>query len=274
MSGIDLKNHFSLLSSHDIQQICNEILSSIGISYFNYIKIYSDGSRELLTNNAPWIEHFYKNGLYKTSGVTDIEYLLPKGYFLWSELKNDDAAYSQGRESFNIDNGISFITKTTKSTTLYIFASTSDNHTINNFYVRNIDLLKRFILYFHDKAFSLITKSSQNKIYLPEKQLIHNRINEINITDEARENFINKTPINKFFILNKSDNVYLTKREAECAAYMLAGATAKQIAKKLSISFRTVESYFEKMKVKLNCPTKEDLIKFILETNIHDMLIT
>ncbi|CEK09374.1 hypothetical protein [Legionella hackeliae] len=82
MSGLNLEKHFSLTSSKLIQQICNPVLNPIGITYFNYIKIYlNDCSRELLTNNADWIDHFYKNALYDTVEAIDIEHLLPKGIF-------------------------------------------------------------------------------------------------------------------------------------------------------------------------------------------------
>lgn len=275
MNGLELKDHFSLTTSQDVNQICYDPLTSIGINYFNYIKIYNDGSRELLTNNAPWIDHFYKNSLYKTAGIVDIEYLLPKGYFLWSELNSNDPAYSQGRESFNIDNGISFVIKNKKSTTLYIFASTRDNERINNFYVRNIDLLKRFILYFNDKGSALLKQASENKIYLPEKQSINNKkLNRINISEKKRREFFEKTNIERFFILNQDKTLYLTKREADCIAYMLDGATAKQTAKALGISYRTVESHFYQVKEKLFCSTKEELIKSLIDSNIHDVILS
>ena len=62
MSGMSLEKHFSLSSSSLVKEICDPLLQSIGITYFNYIKIYNnDCSRELLTNNADWINHFYKN---------------------------------------------------------------------------------------------------------------------------------------------------------------------------------------------------------------------
>ncbi len=274
MRGLDLKSHYSLSSSSQVGEICDAPLNSIGVTYFNYIKINEDGSRELLTNNAPWIDHFYKNELYKSVGVVDIEYLLPRGYFLWSELKNDDAAYSQGRESFNIDNGLSFVIKKNKETILFIFASTRSNDLINNFYVRNIDLFKRFILYFSDKGSELIQKASKNKIYLPDKQIVADRmLNKIEINKNMRNEFFNQTNIERFFIINQENNLYLTKREAECAAYMIDGATAKQIAKIMQISFRTVETHFRQIKQKLACSTKEELRKFLIESNIHDVIL-
>jgi len=67
----------------------------------------------------------------------------------------------------------------------------------------------------------------------------------------------------------------LTKKQAECAAYLAAGITAKKTAKALGISFRTVESYINNIKEKIfqitnTKPTKEELIKFIKESGIHD----
>lgn len=277
MNGLDLKKHFSLNSSNEVEQLCAPALNSIGITYFNYIKIYhNNSSRELLTNNASWIDHFYKNSLYNSIGTVDIEHLLPKGYFLWSELDLNDPVYAQGRESFNIDNGVSFVIKRKDVTFLYIFASTKDNYKINNFYIRNIDLFKRFILYFNDAGSPLMKRAAKNRIYLPEKQIIiPDRIIENNISKSAREKFYNKTHIDRFYLLSESDDLYLTKKQAECVAYFIEGATAKQCAKLLNISHRTVEGYLRDIKIKIYHSlgvnlNKDDLINFLKKTGVHD----
>ncbi len=274
MFGLDLKNHFSLSSSQEVAQICDPALASIGITYFNFIKIYNDGSRELLTNNSPWIDHFYKSALYKSVGAIDIEYLLPKGYFLWSELKNDDPAYAQGRESFNIDNGISFVVKKKNETLLYIFGATRDNYTINNFYIRNIDLFKRFILYFNDKGSTLIDRASKHRIYLPEQQIIQqDKLKKMELSPYNRKKFFEETKIERLFLINQDRELYLTNREAECMAYSLKGATAKQIAKMLNISYRTVQSHIQHVKEKLDCPNKAELDNMLIESNILDVIL-
>lgn len=51
----------------------------------------------------------------------------------------------------------------------------------------------------------------------------------------------------------------LTKRERECLRCLLEGKTAKETASQYKISYRTVESFFESIKRKLNCPSKRDL---------------
>ncbi len=151
-----------------MQEICDPLLKSIGITYFNFIKIYNkDCSRELLTNNAGWIDHFYINALYNSIGAIDIEHLLPKGYFLWAEMDTKDPIYLQGRDFFNIDHRITFVIKRQDVTLLYIFATDRTNHEINNFYASNIDLLQRFIHYFTDKGHELIKSAEDNRIYLP-----------------------------------------------------------------------------------------------------------
>jgi len=60
----------------------------------------------------------------------------------------------------------------------------------------------------------------------------------------------------------------LSKRESECLFYLIHGKTAKLIAKQLNISTRTVESYINNLKYKLNCETKNDIIDRSIELGI------
>lgn len=275
MKDLNLEKHFSLSSSQDIKHLFDPVLNSIGITYFNYIKIYNeDCSRELLTNNAGWIDHFYKNSLYNSVGAIDVEHLMPKGYFLWSELNEKDPIYIQGREYFNIDNGISFVIKRSDVTYLYIFAATREKHDINNFYVANIDLLQRFIHYFNDQARSLIQEASQHRIYLPSQQTVnHERVNNIVLSEQIREQFLEQTQVNRYFLLNESDSLYLTKKQADCARLFARGATSKNIAKDMSLSPRTVEGYIQEIKNKLQETlgknlTKEHLVHILRHSNL------
>ncbi len=43
------------------------------------------------------------------------------------------------------------------------------------------------------------------------------------------------------------------------------GLTFKQIAKKLTLSYKTVETYMERIKEKLNCHNKAELIMAFLQ---------
>lgn len=52
-----------------------------------------------------------------------------------------------------------------------------------------------------------------------------------------------------------------TTRETECLFLMIRGKTAKQIGKFLAISHRTVESYIEKIKQKMNVFSRSEIIE-------------
>jgi DNA-binding CsgD family transcriptional regulator len=55
-------------------------------------------------------------------------------------------------------------------------------------------------------------------------------------------------------------NEYFTLREYEVFQHLLVGKSAKQIAKDMSISPKTIEYYIDRIKKKLQCNYKKDII--------------
>lgn len=51
----------------------------------------------------------------------------------------------------------------------------------------------------------------------------------------------------------------LSKRERDCIRHLLLGKTSKETACSLKLSVRTIEYYYENLKLKLDCDTKRDL---------------
>ena len=72
--------------------------------------------------------------------------------------------------------------------------------------------------------------------------------------------------LKRFYLYHaKTDsNTILAPREVECIIHILRGKTSKQIAKMLELSHRTVEFYVGRLKTKLHCRTKSELIEKIL----------
>lgn len=52
----------------------------------------------------------------------------------------------------------------------------------------------------------------------------------------------------------------LSSREKQCAYFLLNGMTAKEIGHQLGLSNRTIETYIEHIKIKLQCRNKTQLI--------------
>ncbi len=64
----------------------------------------------------------------------------------------------------------------------------------------------------------------------------------------------------------------ITEKESEIYFYMLRGFSSKQIAQQIKRSPKTVESHIEKLKEKLNCKTRSDLINIAYENNILNIM--
>ena len=61
--------------------------------------------------------------------------------------------------------------------------------------------------------------------------------------------------------------VYFTQREAECVMQLLQGRTMLETGESLQLSPRTVEYYLDRIKRKLNCRKKSDIIKLVSQTD-------
>ena len=57
----------------------------------------------------------------------------------------------------------------------------------------------------------------------------------------------------------------LTPREKEVLSLIVLGYTAKRAARTLGISFRTVEAHIEKLKYKLRCSTKGEVVGKLMQ---------
>jgi len=76
-----------------------------------------------------------------------------------------------------------------------------------------------------------------------------------------------KKPITMYALGEMYTGIYLTRREAECMRYFLQGKTIVGAAEQLNLSPRTVEFYVKNMKIKLDCATKDDLVRKVRETD-------
>src|SRR5688572_8821586 len=67
-------------------------------------------------------------------------------------------------------------------------------------------------------------------------------------------------------------DIKLSLRQQECLFFLLRGKTAKQIGQQLGLGHRTVESYLETIKIKLNCQNKCALIERAAALGLADRI--
>lgn len=81
---------------------------------------------------------------------------------------------------------------------------------------------------------------------------------------------INHT-ITSYLFKQRAELEVLSKREKQCLFYISRGRTIKEIANLLNLSPKTVEDYWESVRIKLNCDIKSELVdRYIQYTLLSD----
>jgi len=253
--------------------------TDLGITNFGYVKLFEDNTRICLanTNISKWIETFYTR--YFTIGFTRKPFnAYQSGFLLCSALEEQDMCTIM-REQFNIDHGILVIDKQPTLTEIALFASTRENYNVINFYLNNLDVLKRFIYYFKDTCSNLIQMAEPDRAILPKCLSNHGREFEINSHLSLRRHsdtylaFRRKTPISRYYLKNTSNLRYLTQKELDCISYLVQGKSAKEIANILDMAPKTAEMHLANIRHKLNAPNKSELVTQLLNNGLIDIQI-
>lgn len=266
--GMELKNHLALSSGGDIVQICKP-LQDFGIHLFNFVRMFKDGSRINLCNKPEWLEYYYQKEFYKIGIFEGIPDLYTSSYSIWPILSGQDIFYD-ARTHFNIDHGITMIKSYKKYCDFYYFGGYPDNPNIINFYLNNIDLLDRFILYFKDQAAKLITQSNKHKIILPlrDTNIVKHELLQARLQiNKLRQQLIHNTCINSYYFEIGNREVKISKNEMKILLLMAKGKSSSEIAEELFRSKRTIENHIYNIKIKLDCNLKSELLNILSQWN-------
>jgi len=156
--------------------------------------------------------------------------------------------------------------------------------------ISGIDIAKNISENYHDiKILILSMHTSEEFItkalkagangYLPKDTSMNELLEAIHIIHKG-ENYFNKnisdTILRSIIKNSKSDidnsnNKSLTKREKEIISLVVDGLTNKEIADKLFISIRTVDSHKNNIMQKLNLKSSVDLVKYAIKNKLAEL---
>ncbi len=240
--------------SADLLQIFEPLSKNFGISTFAYTKIFEDKIFKISSNNEWFKFHitneFYEQNHYRNDTLqfgTDDIYIK-----FWNDASSD---LVQAMYRHDLWHGISIYKKFKDYIEMWSFAADKDNYNIVDFYMNNISFLKRFIIYFQNKAGRLIDASDNSRLIQKKNKLILDSNNNF----DRNQLFLKETTLSKI----KNDNqvaVNISKRELECMYLLSLGKSPKEIGAILNISYRTVETYIHQLKYKLGYHFKSELI--------------
>lgn len=223
-----------------------EPLRMLGVSNFSFSRDEPE-SVFRIGNYPPYTEHYMRNDFYKTTfadrGLTK-ESTYEEGkrrIFVWG---NDLTA----RKSVNMWNGISIYNSHADHVEAWTLGGTLQDTELPNFLLNNLDLLNRYFNYFKTHAQDIIGPSAP----VIRETLVYKESHTLSSTDyeTAIEEFNRRIETSRYTICRGNETLTLSQRELECLLYRHQGLSAKEMARILGISHRTVESYFENIKVK------------------------
>jgi DNA-binding CsgD family transcriptional regulator len=239
---------------HQFLEICKP-LKILEIPLFSYARFYPDGTffsvktdlerqkeyfEKLKSNTPVWGETCIK------TGDESLEMAI------WPQKPNlqiEAMAFSYEK---NMWNGVSFIRKLPDSIENWCFVGHKESTQLQNFCLRNKEVLRQFIEYFNQAASSIIQIDDQNGFKLAkfENGLV---FPEVSCEQEKINSFLKK--LNLQF-------PKLTSKESECLYYLALGNTSKQIANHMGIEKRTVDTHLENIRLKVGKRLRSELIQF------------
>lgn len=250
-------NDITLAYWDKIDRSCKP-LNKLGITFFNYLKVYDDCTIADLNNAPEMTEYFYyKSTLYQSFSPLHNNKHFEQGFMLDKSLVEQDL-FNIMRDKFNIDHVIFFIEKQPNATVFWQFGTQAGNDCIINFYLNNTVLLKKFCSFFSYENRDILALSEKNKYKICITNKSQNSFQQLQQYDSTVISSIYEQ-----FDMNSIQLSSLTPRERECLHFCVQGLSAKEIALTLNISNRTVETHIANIKKKLKCIKLSKLISKI-----------
>lgn len=260
-------NHYLLSVTEDMQGICEILFKSSPINHFGYQRIYDDNSVFFLINNGELVKNHANIKRYPMTPYINKKMMDKSFYYLAipNQQQFDQAIYDFS-QMFGLYYPIYLFEIYEEYFDVYFFGCKYNDSAVINFYINNMEILENFKFYFKDKAAKIINKLEQDRLVIPPDMCS-------NVTLLKKELFCKKTLINELipnrYQLNLNNNhSSISKREMETIRFLCHGYSVKEAAKLMKISPRTVEQYFNNLKIKLGLGRKSQIINFFLENNI------
>lgn len=282
-----MNNHPSFAAHSRIKELCSP-LNQLGISYFSYVQVTSNKFFGLNTSPEMSADYIKTKAYNVDLHVEGNMYLNEndKLYTLWDALENkekiDTRSNIQLAQKFDIAHLFTITEKTKQHTECYHFASTVENHAINQFYYNNLDLLNKFILYFKERlkiekqlnkifdlGFSLTPLKSRPLFDIPKKLALP--VDKQTSFSNDENLFSQQDMLNLFDgqQVKEFRQPILSPREASCLLWTAKGKTAWEISIILNLSLHTVREYIKLAIKKLKASNKtEAVVRAMLSNEI------
>ena len=249
--------HPVLTNSQDIKDICQP-LETLNITYFAHIQVDHQGLFSAISNNPAFHNHYINNEYYNADIHLASEADLGK-YIVWDAIDchGQSEKMNKEAEAFGIQHTFTIVEKNNKGKHYYHFSTNVTNKSINQSYIRNLELLKLFILHFNDKInpSKILSNAHDIKFSIAENApgfLLKNG----NMTEDktSRALFLKKLQL-----ASSTSTPDLSLREIEILSWLHRGKSLNQISEILQLAEITIKKHIAIIKDKTGCYTQFQL---------------
>lgn len=254
-----LMKHPSLSCADQISNICFP-LKKLNITYFAHVRISNGKKVSAIANHPNFTQHYLQNQ-YFNADIHRVDEKNFGNFFVWDgiEFTGKSAQICREAGEFGVHNPFTIIDRHETWIDYYHFANNSQNKQINQIYLTHLDLLNLFILHFKENIQqSKILSKAYNFVFDIDSS--PSIMFEEDFTNFSRLDFINSLSHHDINNRIKVESKILSKRQSDIVRLVVKGNTMKEIAKLLKLSPRTVEHYFEMIKIKLNVSSRSELM--------------
>jgi DNA-binding CsgD family transcriptional regulator len=259
-----LKNSPIFTHTQDIVDLCKP-LALFDITTFVNARITKNGELSSLSNHPDFVRNYVEKGYQNADIHVRRDHTNIGNCLMWdamecygeTEQMIADAAALNNRHIFTV-------VKTSEThTDFYHFGTHLNKPSINQWYINHLDLLHHFINFFAEKIVQSPKLAMGHNFTVPtvkqhEQCQIKSIIKSENL-DVTRQ-FLN--------MLGVKDGDQISPKQLECVKLLAQGLSAKEIARKVNLSHRTVEDYLAALRNKLKVKNSVELIARILKNTL------
>lgn len=271
---------YELAYTDTIEQIIQPIKEYFQINAFCYMKVYWNESIIRLTNHRDAALYGNEHNLHNV--VEGAPFPVGQRYIFLSDIDPDSEYYQKVvlpiSQHFDIHTSIAKVNYHIGSSEIFIFSVPKEIINFEKDFLLHQGQINDFIFYFKNQVQPILEILKKHKQKIKASQTGFNylaqAIENILSNEKRRSANISIKKPNRFYLETNANPMYLTCKEVDCIQLLIKGYTYSTAADRLGISVRTVHSHLERLKLKFNCKSKNQLIAYFMKNNLLSLLET
>jgi DNA-binding CsgD family transcriptional regulator len=216
-----------------IAKLNEPFISQANVRLIGFSRMFVNRERILICTERDWCIDFHTNRqLYKIGLYEKPIDQLPSSFNMWDHLPYaPPEIYLHTRKAFGLAHGLTIVQNHGDHCDTFVFVTSPGNTGVNNFYLNQKEQFVSFVQNFYQELDKDIQFLYAHRFSLPLE-----------------------------FRPKPDLRLTITPRQKTCVQLLIHGLSAKEIAEKLLLSPRTVETHVDELRKKFNAKNRVELI--------------